>query len=132
MVKLSHACMTTGKAIALTIWTFVGFNTLSIFVIAFLPRSKFRSVQSFSHVQLFVTSWTAARQASLSITHSQSPPKPMSIELVIPSHALLSPSPPSLNLSQHQVFSNESALALGGQSIGASASTSVLPVNSQD
>ena len=46
MVQLSHSYMTTGKTIALTIWTFVGkvmsllFNTLSRFVIAFLPRSK--------------------------------------------------------------------------------------------
>ena len=46
MVQLSHLYMTTGKTIALTIWTFVGkvmsllFNTLSRFVIAFLPRSK--------------------------------------------------------------------------------------------
>ena len=46
MVKLSHSYMTTGKTIALTIWTFVGkvisllFNTLSGFVIAVLPRSK--------------------------------------------------------------------------------------------
>ena len=45
-VQLSHVYMTTGKTIALTIWTFVGkvmsllFNTLSRFVIAFLPRSK--------------------------------------------------------------------------------------------
>ena len=47
MVQLSHPYMTTGKTIALTIWTFVGkvmsllFNMLSRFVIAFLPRSKF-------------------------------------------------------------------------------------------
>ena len=46
MVQLSHLCMTTGKTVALTIWTFVGkviymlFNTKSRFVIAFLPRSK--------------------------------------------------------------------------------------------
>ena len=46
MVQLSHPYMTTGKTIALTIWTFVGkmmsllFNMLSRFVIAFLPRSK--------------------------------------------------------------------------------------------
>ena len=99
MVQLSHVCMTTGKAIALTIWTFVGFNTLSIFVIAFLPRSKFRSVQSLSHVQLFVTSWTAARQASLSITNSRSPSKPMSIELVIPSNHLILCCPLLLPLS---------------------------------
>ena len=47
MVQLSHPYMTTGKTIALTIWTFVGkvmsllFNMLSGFVIAFLPRSKY-------------------------------------------------------------------------------------------
>ena len=46
MVQHSHLCMTTGKTVALTIWTFVGkviymlFNTKSRFVIAFLPRSK--------------------------------------------------------------------------------------------
>ena len=46
MIQLSHLYMTTGKTIALTVWTFVGkmmsllFNTLSRFVIAFLPRSK--------------------------------------------------------------------------------------------
>ena len=40
------------------------------------------SVQSLSHVQLFMTPWITARQASLSITNSQSLPKPMSIELV--------------------------------------------------
>ena len=46
MVQLTHAYMTTGKTVALTVWTFVGkvisllFNTLSSFVIAFLPRSK--------------------------------------------------------------------------------------------
>ena len=45
-MELSHLYMTTGKAIALTIWTFVGkvmsllFNVLSRFAIAFLPRSK--------------------------------------------------------------------------------------------
>ena len=46
MVQLSHSYMTTGKTIALTVWTFVDevmspiLNTLSRFVIAFLPRSK--------------------------------------------------------------------------------------------
>ena len=53
-------------------------------------------------------------QTSLSITNSQSPPKPMSIEsdAIQPSYPLLSPSPPAPNLSQHQVFSNESALRI--------------------
>ena len=41
------------------------------------PFYQFSSVQSLSHVQLFVTPWTAAGQASLSITSSQSPPKPL-------------------------------------------------------
>ena len=47
----------------------------------------FNSVQ-FSRVRLFVTPWTVARQVSLSITNSQSPPKPMSIESVMPSSHL--------------------------------------------
>ena len=62
-------------------------------------------VQSLSGVELFVTPWTAARQASLSFTISWSLLKLMSIESVIPiqpSHPLSSPSPPALNLSQHQ------------------------------
>ena len=73
------------------------------------------SVQSLSHVRLFATPWTAARQASLSITNSRSPPKPMSIKSVIPSNhlilcrplLLLPPIPPSI-----RVFSNESALRI--------------------
>ena len=93
----------------------------------------FSSVQ-FSHVQLFATPWTAACQASLSITNSWSPPKPMSIESVMPSNLLILycpliflPSFPSI-----RVFSNESALASDGQSTAVSASTSVLPMNTQD
>ena len=45
---------------------------------------QFSSIQSLSRVQLFVTPWTTAHQASLSITNSCSPPKPMSIESVMP------------------------------------------------
>ena len=51
--------------------------------------SLFSSVQSLSCVRLFVTPWTAARQASLSITNSWSPPKPMSIESVMPFNHLI-------------------------------------------
>ena len=51
--------------------------------------AQFSLVQSFSHVQLFVTPWTAACQASLSITSSQSLPKIMSIESVRPSNHLI-------------------------------------------
>ena len=50
---------------------------------------QFSSVQSLSHVQLFATPWIAARQASLSITSSQSLPKLMSIESVMPSNQLI-------------------------------------------
>ena len=72
-----------------------------------------QSVQSLSHVQLFATPWIAARQASLSITNSQSSPKLMSIESVRPSShlilchplLLLPLIPPSI-----RVFSNESVL----------------------
>jgi len=70
------------------------------------------SVQ-FSHVRLFVTPWTAPSQASLSITNSQSPPKPMSTESVMPSNHLILCRPllllPSL-FPSIGVFSNESAL----------------------
>ena len=71
------------------------------------------SVPSLSHVQLFVTSWTTACQATLSITNSRSLLKLMSIESVLPSnhlilcHPLLLP--PSI-FPSIRVFSNESAL----------------------
>ena len=73
------------------------------------------SVQSLSRVQLFVTPWTAARQASLSITNSWSLPKPMSIELVMPfSHLILCrplPLLPSI-FPSIRVYSNESVLCI--------------------
>ena len=73
----------------------------------------FSSVQSLSHVQLFVTPWTAARQASLSITNCRSLPKPMSIESVMPFNHLILCYPllllPSI-FPNIRVFSNESAL----------------------
>ena len=75
---------------------------------------QFRSVQSLSSVQLFGTPWTAARQASLSITNFLSPPKPMSIELVMPSNHLILCRPllvPSI-FPSIRVFSNESALCI--------------------
>ena len=58
-------------------------------------------VQLLSHVQLFMTQWTTACQASLSSTISQSFLKFMSIELVIISNHLMSSSPFAFNLSQH-------------------------------
>ena len=62
------------------------------------------SVSSISHVQLFVTPWTLAHQASLSVTNFRSLFKVMSIMLVMPSNhlTLSSHSPPAFNLSQRQ------------------------------
>ena len=74
---------------------------------------QFSSVQSLSHVQLFVTPRTAARQASLSITNSQSLLKLMSIELVMPSNHLILCCPllfPPSIFPSIRVFSNESFL----------------------
>ena len=76
---------------------------------------KFSSVQSLSHIRLFVTQWIAARQASLSITNSQSLFKLMSIESVMPSNHLILCCPllflPSI-FPSIRVFSNESALRI--------------------
>ena len=92
-------------------------------------------VQSLSHVQLFATSWIAARQASLPFTISWSLLKLMSIELVMafnhlvlccPLLLLCQPFPASESFPMCQLF------ASGGQSIGVSTSASVLPMNTQD
>ena len=97
--------------------------------------SQFSSVQLFNCVRFFVTPWTAARQASLSITNSQSLLKLMSIESVMPSNhlilchsLLLLPSifPSLWSFPRSQFFSS------GGQSIGVSGSASVFPMNIQD
>ena len=71
------------------------------------------SVQSLSHVWLFATPWTAARQSSLFITNSQSLPKLMSIESVMPSNHLILYRPllPSI-FPSIRVFSNKSALCI--------------------
>ena len=86
-------------------------NYLEIYV-------TFSSVQSHSHVQLFATPWTAARQASLSITNSQSLLKLMSIESVMTyNHLILCRPlllPPSI-FPSIRVFSNESALRIRWQ-----------------
>ena len=94
-----------------------------------------QSLQPLSRVQLILTSWTAARQASLSITNSQSLFKLMSIESLMPSNhlifyrrlLLLTSIFPSI-----KVFSNESVLHIRWPRIGVSALASVLPMNIQD
>ena len=96
---------------------------------------QFSSVQSLSCIWLFATPWTAARQASLSIINSWSLPKLMSIELLMPSNHLIlfvtfSSCPQSFpawgSFQMSQFFPS------GGQSIGVSASTSILPMNIQN
>jgi len=99
-----------------------------------LPLLSFSSVQSVSRVWLSATPWTAACQASLSITNSQSSLKLMSIESVMPSsHLILSSPSPAPSPSQHQgLFQWVNSLHEVAKSIGVSASASVLPMNTQD
>ena len=96
---------------------------------------QFSSVQSLSHVRLLATPWIAACQASLSTTNSRSLLKLMSIESVIPSSHLILCHPllllPPIPLSV-RVFSNESTHHMRWPGVGVSASTSVLPMNTQD
>ena len=94
--------------------------------------SPFSSVQSLSRVWLFVTPWTAARQASLPITNSWSLPKPMSIESVMPSNLSSSFFSCPQSFPASGSFPMSQLFASGGPSTGVSASTSVLPMNTQD
>ena len=92
-------------------------------------------VQLLSHVWLYATPWTAARQPSLFFTISRSLLKLMPIESVMLSNYLVLRCPllllPSI-FPSIRAFSNESAFTSGGQSIGVSAPTSVLLMNTQD
>ena len=94
------------------------------------------AVQLLSRVQFFVTPWTAAPQVSLSFTISQSLFELLSIASVMPSNHLILWRPPFLLPSifpSIRIFSNEkTTFTSGGQSIGASASASVFPMNVQD
>ena len=92
------------------------------------------SVQPLGCVRLFATPWTTARQASLSITNSWRLPKSMSIESVMPSSHLTLCYPLLLcpqSLPASGSFPMSQLFAWGGQSIGVSASASVLPMNTQ-
>ena len=94
----------------------------------------FSSVQSLSRVWLFVTPWTIAHQASLSITNSQNLLKLMSIALVMPFNHLILCCPlllPSI-FSSIRVFSNESVLLIRWPKYWSFNSTPVLPMNIQD
>ena len=97
-------------------------------------RFKEVAVQSLSHVQLFVTLWTAARQASLSFTIPQSLLKFISIESMMLFNHIILCCPLLLLLSifpSIRVFSNESALYIRWPNIVDSASASVLSMNIQ-
>ena len=101
----------------------------------YLVSYQFSSVQSLSHVQFFVTPWTAACQASLSITNSWRLLKLMSIESVMPSTILSSIIPFSSCLQSFPAsgsFQISQFFTSGGQSIGVSTSASVLSMNVQD
>ena len=99
----------------------------------FTPRVS--SVQSLTRVRIFATPWMSAHQAFLSITNSQSLLKLMSMESMMPSNHLILCRPlllfplifPSIS-----TFQMSQLFASGGQSIGASVSTSVLPMNIRD
>ena len=119
-------------------WIFIGrtdadAEALILWLLSFF---MFSSVQSLSHVRLFVIPWTAARQASLSITNSQSSLKLMSIESVMPSShlilcrplLLLPPIPPCIRVFFQWVNSSH-ALA---KVLEFSALASFLPKNTQD
>ena len=93
------------------------------------PAIQFSLVKSLSRVRLFATPWTAALQASLSIT------KPMCIESVKPSSHLILCRPLLLLLPifpSIRVFSNESALRIRWPKYWSSSFKSVLPMNTQD
>ena len=111
-------------------------NSFCIFVstLSWNYNLQISLVQSLSHVWLFATPWIAALQAFLSITNSRSLPKPMPIELVMPSSHLV-PCRPLLLLPPTTPasgsFPTSQLFAWGDQSIGVSASASVLPMNTQ-
>ena len=91
---------------------------------------QFSSVQSLSHIWLFVTSWTAPHQSSLSITNSNSCPSsrwchPTILSSVVPFSSYPQSFPASGSFPMNHIFSSS------GQSIGFSASAPVLPMNIQ-
>ena len=97
--------------------------------------TQFSSVQSLCCVWLFATPWTASCQASLSIINSQSLPELISIDSVMPSNHLTLRRPlllPPSIFPSIRVFSNESALHIRWLKHWVSASTRVLPMNTQD
>ena len=99
-----------------------------------LTKSHPISSVQFSRVRLFATPRTTAHQASLSITNSWSPPKPMSIQSVMPPNHLILCHPPLLPsiFPSIGVFSNESALHIRWPKYWSFSFKTVLPMNTQD
>ena len=91
------------------------YPSIYILYIPYKLNFSISSVEPLSCIWFFATPWSAARQASLSITNSWSPPKPMSIESVMPSNHLILCHPllllPSI-FPSIRIFSNESALRI--------------------
>ena len=97
-----------------------------------------QSVSLVTHSVMSYSLWPHGLQHARAPVHHQPPELAQThvhrgSDAIQPSHPLSSPSPPAFNLSQHQgLFKWVSSLASGGQSIGVSASASVLPMNIQD
>ena len=92
---------------------------------------QFSSVQSFSRVRLFVTLWIS--MPGFPVYHQLPEYTQTHVHCVSDAiQPLSSPSPPALDLSQHQSFQMSQLFAWGGQSNGIAALTSVLPMNTQD
>ena len=101
--SMSQFFASDGQSIGASASVLYVFIYICIYVCIYIYQ--FRSVQSLSCVRLFATPWISARQASLSITNSQSLLKLISSwvgDAIQLSHPLSSPSPPDFNLSQHQ------------------------------
>ena len=89
MVQLSYVYMTTGKTVALTIWTFVGkvmsllFNMLSRFVIAFLPRSKHLLISWLQSLSIVILESKEIKSLTVSISSSSICHEVMGLEAMI-------------------------------------------------
>ena len=107
-------------------WVFL----LKTFLCIFNPKSQFSSVTQY--VELSVTQWSAACQACLSTTNTRRMLRLVSIESVMPSNHLILFSPCHQSFPASGSFLMNQFFASGSQSIGVSASTSVLPMSIQD
>ena len=109
VIEMSLSLVNITQAIAKLVYSF-GLWTGAFMALFIQGNNGCCSVQSLSRVQLFATPWTAARQASLSITNSQSLLKCISIEWVMPSNHLILCCPlllPPSIFPSIRIFSNE-------------------------